>query len=89
LVTERRRQEVELSDRRPRAESSIALGQRLVPPLGEEPSETLSLGIERSASFRSLSLSTVGERLGHELGELLGERLSNDGEKSSTATHLA
>jgi hypothetical protein len=66
LNTERRRQEVELSDGQPRAESSIALGQQLVPPLVDERSEALSFGIERIASpgiFLS-ALSTVGERLG-------------------------
>jgi hypothetical protein len=35
---------------------------------------------------RFLSLSTVRERLGDGLGELLGERLSDDAEKLSSAS---
>jgi hypothetical protein len=49
--TERRRQEAELSDSGPRAESSIALGHQLVPALGEKLSEALSLGIEICAAL--------------------------------------
>jgi hypothetical protein len=40
-------------------------------------------------SALSLKISTVGERLGDELAELLGERLNDDDEKSSSATYSA
>jgi hypothetical protein len=53
--TERRRQEVELSDRQSRAESSIARGHQLVPPRGDERSEALSFEIEMSAALGAVS----------------------------------
>jgi hypothetical protein len=40
----------------------------------------------RTLHSRRASRTTVGERLGHELGELLGKRLSADAEKLSAVT---
>jgi hypothetical protein len=57
--------------------------------LEEVLGKPLLLGNERSASVGALSLSTVGERLEDELGELLGERLSDDDKKPGSAIHGA
>jgi hypothetical protein len=67
---------------------SYGATKQLGPALGEAVGAALSLGYELSASHGAFSLSTLGERLGDELGVMLGESLSDYTECSSDGDEL-